>query len=66
MYIAKGPFQLIHQERALSQVVKARIYNQASHQDLEQWYLAILNLENYMAKLKLNEEIALMNQRRVS
>ena len=54
MYIAKGPFQSIHQERALSQVIKARICNQASHQDLEQWYLAILNLENYMEKVKTN------------
>ena len=56
MYIEKGPFQPVHQQRALSNIVQARIYNQVSFANSEQWYIALLNLEKYVDHLKQFEK----------
>lgn len=51
MMIAKGPFKRIHQTRALTQVIQARLFNQVTTQQAKIFYLALLNLESYMTKL---------------
>lgn len=56
MYIEKGPFQPVHQQRALSNIIQARIYNQVSFANTEQWYVALLNLEKYVDHLKQIEK----------
>ena len=51
MTIAKGPFQYIHQRRAMAHVVKARLSNRVSSEEVRTWYLALLNLEKYLDQL---------------
>lgn len=51
MTIAKCPFQYIHQRRALSHVVKARLTNRVDCEEACRWYLALINLEKYLDQL---------------
>ncbi|ATO18292.1 hypothetical protein BS636_00680 [Acinetobacter sp. LoGeW2-3] len=51
MLIAKGPFKRIHQSRALAQVIHARLFNRMTSKEAKVFYLALLNLENYLNRL---------------
>ena len=56
MNIIKGPFQIKHQAKVLGIILKATVLNQVTWGSSKRWYLALLNLQQYVEKLEQVEK----------